>query len=256
MSDSRLPLVTRSRLVKDLRALGLRPGQVVMLHASVKAIGWIVGGPDMVLQAVLDVLTPTGTLMMMVSWEESTYELAQWPEEKRRAYLEECPPFDPDRSRACRRFSILTEYLRTWPGACRSAHPDASFAAVGKLAEWITRDHPLHYGMGPGSPLAKLIEAGGQVLLLGSPLECLTLLHHAEHLARVPDKPVVRYRAPLGPWEGEDYFRVIAREFLASGQGGSGKVGAAQSYLFDAASLNRFAIAWLERTFGEREPGG
>jgi len=100
-----------------------------MLHASVRAIGWIVGGPDTVLQALLDILTPEGTLMMYVGWEDSPYELAQWPEDRQRAYLEECPPFDPARSRAYRKWGILTEYFRTWPGARRSDHPDASFAA-------------------------------------------------------------------------------------------------------------------------------
>ena len=176
MPDERPP-VTRSTLVRDLRALGLEPGRTVMLHVSVKAIGWVVGGPDVVIQSLLDVLTPDGTLMMYVSWEDSPYEFAELSGEYKQAYLDECPPFTPLRSRANIDWSILTEYLRTWPGACRSRHPDASFAAVGKLAEWITADHPLQYGYGPGSPMAKLVEAEGQVLTLGSPLESLSLLH-------------------------------------------------------------------------------
>jgi aminoglycoside 3-N-acetyltransferase len=51
MKRSEFPLITRNRLVKDLRELGLAKGQVVMLHVSVSAIGWIVGGPDIVIQA-------------------------------------------------------------------------------------------------------------------------------------------------------------------------------------------------------------
>jgi aminoglycoside 3-N-acetyltransferase len=276
MEPSDLPTITRSRLVHDLRQLGVRPGGVLMLHASVKAIGWIVGGPDVVLQALLDVLTPDGTLMMYVGWEEAIYEMAEWPEEKRRAYLEECPPFDPATSRAYRKWSILTEYLRTWPGAQRSQHPEASVAAVGAQAAWITADHPLQYGYGRGSPLEKLCQSnasGGQVLLLGAPLNTLTILHHAEHLANVPNKRIARYQMPilrdgqrvwadfeefdtsLGivDWEGEDYFITIAREFLASGQGNTGTVGAAQSHLFDAAALVRFGVEWMERNFGQSE---
>jgi len=53
--------VTHSRLVRDLRALGLEAGQTVMRHASVKAVGWIVGGPDVIIQSVLEVLGPDGT---------------------------------------------------------------------------------------------------------------------------------------------------------------------------------------------------
>ncbi len=51
MANADLPLITRSRLVADLKKMGLVPGDTVMLHASVKAVGWIVGGPDMVIQA-------------------------------------------------------------------------------------------------------------------------------------------------------------------------------------------------------------
>ena len=266
------PPATRSMLVRDLRELGVGAGGTVMLHVSVKAIGWVVGGPDVVIQSLLDVLTPNGTLMMYVSWEDSPYEMGQLSEELQQAYLEECPPFDPQRSRAFTDWSILTEYLRTWPGACRSDHPDASFAAVGKLAEWITANHPLQYGYGPGSPLAKLVEAEGQVLLLGSPLHSLSLLHHSEHMADVPGKHVLRYGMPvlkdgervwvdieefdtdrlIGEDSGPDYFKAIPREYLASARGREGKVCAAPSYLFDAAPLNAFAIEWLERSFGRR----
>jgi len=270
MSDD-TTYVTRSMLVDDLGGLGLGPGETVMLHASVKAIGWVVGGPDVVIQALLDVLTPDGTLMMYVSWEDSPYGLEKSSPEEQRVYLEECPPFDPARSRAYTNWGILTEYLRTWPGACRSDHPDASFAAVGRLAERITADHPLQYGYGPGSPMARLVEAEGRVLMLGSPIEKLSLLHYAEHMARVPEKPVYRYRMPvlregervwvdieefdtdrmIGDGSAGNYFEKIPREFLASGRGREGRVGAARSYLFDAAPLCQFAVEWLERAFGQ-----
>lgn len=243
-----------------------------MLHVSVKAIGWIVGGPDVVIQSILDVLTPRGTLMMFIGWEDSPYEMNKWPKERKQAYLEECLPFDPTRSRAYHKWSILTEYLRTWPNAYRSNHPDASFAAVGKLAKWITKDHPLNYGYGPGSPLAKLCEAKGNILLLGSPLHDITLLHYSEHMANVKEKPIVRYEMPIlkkgkrtwiqleefdtnkliGKWIGESYFRIIPREFLAAGYGKSGKIGDAQSYFFDATLLNEFAINWLESNMEKR----
>lgn len=271
MSEPEPPLVMRSQIARELTGLGVAPGQVVMLHASVKAIGWVVGGPDVVIRALLDVLAPSGTLMMYVGWQDAPYRLSEWSDERQRAYLEECPPFDSVTSPAVRQWSILTEYLRTWPDARRSQHPDGSFAAVGARAEWLTKDHPLQYGYGPGSPLARLCEAGGRVLLLGAPFDTITLLHYAEHLARVPNKRTVRYKMPvlrdgvrvwvdleefdtskgIADWEGEDYFAVIAREFLASGKGRAGKVGDARSYLFDAAELTEFGVSWMERTFGK-----
>lgn len=264
-------LITETQLVKDLQGLGLKPGDTVMLHASVKAVGWIVGGPDVIIQAILDVIGPQGTLMMYAGWEEAPYLTIALEEGRGEAYLAECPAFDPERSRANRKWSILTEYLRTWPGARRSDHPEASVVAVGAKAAWLTKDHPLHYPYGPGSPFAKLCEAGGKVLLLGSPLNAVTVLHYAETIAEIPDKRIVRYRMPIlregkrvwveiedidtgeGIVEGhsnEEYFAEIVREYLASSKGRAGTVGAASSYLFDAAELVRFAVRWLERSFG------
>jgi len=267
MVRSELPLITRSRLSRDLRELGVSTGQTLMLHVSVRAIGWIEGGPDVVLQSLLDVLGPKGTLMMYVGWEDAPDE--KWPEDRQQAYLEECPLFDPATSRANRHYGILAEHLRRWPSAFRSNHPEASMVAVGALARWITDDHPLQYPYGAGSPLAKLCEVGGKVLLLGAPLNTITLLHYAENIAKVPSKRIIRYQVPVLlngkrvrieiedfstargiAGNAEEYFQTIVREYLSSGKGHSAKVGAAQSYLFDAPDLARFAIEWLEKSFG------
>ncbi|MBS7633656.1 aminoglycoside 3-N-acetyltransferase [Candidatus Bathyarchaeota archaeon] len=267
-----LPLITKSRLIADLKKLGVKPADTIMLHASVKAIGWIVGGPDIVIQALLDVLGHDGTLMMYAAWEEDgPYILKELPEEWQKAYFQECPPFDPTSSRANRGWSILTEYLRTWQGASRSGNPEASCVAVGAKAAWLTENHPLQYGYGPGSPLAKLCEAKGRVLLLGAPLDTITLMHYAEHLAKVPNKRIVRYKIPLlqegkRVWvdveefdtcgnvlpDAHEYFEVIPREFISSGKACSGKVGNAASYLFDANELVKFTVQWLERKYGKQ----
>lgn len=260
--------ITKSQLIEDLRNLGVRPGQILMLHASVKSIGWIVGGPRMVLEAILDTITPSGTLMMLAGWEDNPYDLERWPPERHQAYVKEGPAYDPAASPADHReLSILAEYLRTWPGAFRSRHP-FSYVAVGFHAADLVADHPMQYRDGPGSPLAKLCSSRGQVLLLGSSLGDITLLHHAEHLADVPNKRVDRYKMPIiedgqrvwveieefdttrgiVDWP-DDYFKAIANAFLAEGYGTTGQVGAAQSYLFDAASLNEFGRRWMEVNF-------
>ena len=139
-------------------------------------------------------------------------------------------------------------------------------AAVGAQAEWLTRDHPSDYGYGPGSPLAKLVESGGKVLMLGAPLDTITLLHYAENRANLRHKAVVRYSYPVlrdgeKVWiDVEDFdtgdphddysFEGIAQDYLAAGNGRQGKVGDADTYLFDAADLVRYAINWLEERFG------
>ncbi len=267
--NNQQPIVTLSRIITDLKSLGVSPGDLVMLHSSVKSIGWVVGGPDTVLHAILDLLGNKGTLTMLAGWEDNPYHLPEWPKEKQLAYLEECPAFNPATSRANRRWSILNEYLRTRPGALRSSHPEGSFVAIGRLAQHITENQPWQYGYGTGSPLAKLCNAGGKVLLLGAPLDTITLLHYAEFLADVPNKRVINYKMPvmqkgkrvwvdleeydtsrgIAEWQGEDYFTTIGKGYLLSGKGSSGKVGGAQSYLFEADDLVNFAVRWMERTF-------
>jgi aminoglycoside 3-N-acetyltransferase len=271
MGSHRFPLV-RSQLVRDLIRLGLEASDMVMVHASMRAVGKVLGGPDVVIRALLDVVGAAGTVVMYVDWEDAVQHLTRddVAEQLEERLLEEVPLFDPKTSRARRAYGVLPEFLRTWPGACRSGNPDASVAAVGAQAEWLCTDHPLQYGYGSGSPLAKLMDVRGKVLLLGAPFETITLLHYAEHVARLPKKRVIHYREPLlvhgvkvsveieefdtsqpvvpGAWES--YFADIVQEYFASGKGRSGQVGHAPSYLLIAADLHQYAVAWMEGHFG------
>lgn len=260
-------VITKSQLAAALRTLGICDGQTVMLHASVKAIGWILGGPRIVLETLLDILGPHGTLMMLASWEGAPYRMEAWPGVQRDTYLAECPPFDPATSPADHReMSILAEYLRTWPNAYRSTHPLASFVAVGAQAQWLTLGQPLHYPHGAESPLARLCAADGKVVMLGASLSNLTLLHHAEHLANIPTKQVDRYQMPvihheqriwvdieeydttngIADFGSDDYFLDIGQAYLDGGKGRRAQVGNAPSYLFEADYLKKFGTHWME----------
>jgi aminoglycoside 3-N-acetyltransferase len=267
-------VVTRSRLVADLRRLGLRAHGVTMVHTRMSAIGWVVGGSETVVRALLDVLGPEGTLTAYASWEEHTYRLAERTPSQRDAYQEEPPVFDLATSEAVREHGRIPERVRTWPGAERSAHPEASVVAVGSRARWLTDPHPDEDAYGSDSPFARLVEAGGQVLLLGAPLETITLLHHAEAIAEVPRKRLVTYRVAMAeddravertftdidtsagafPYEAlgldDDPFAVIARDALEAGIGVRGLVGSAESHLFPAPELTSFAVSWIEERFG------
>ena len=265
MLDLSKPIVTQQDLIASLRHLGLMPSDTLMVHSSMKAVGSVMGGPNTVMQALLDTLTPDGTLMMYIGWENIPDYLGELDAGTQQLFLAHHPPFDPATARATRDHGVLVEVLRTWPGVRRSANPEASIGAVGKQAAWITADHPLNFGYGAGSPLAKLVETGGKVLMLGAPLDTITLLHHAEALARMP-KRTIHYTCPVirdgqTVWvEIDDYdtgdphadyeFYEIAEAYLATGRGQTGKVGEAQSYLFDAADLVAFTVRYLEERFG------
>jgi aminoglycoside 3-N-acetyltransferase len=239
----------------------------VLVHAALRRVGPIVGGPDMIVAALRDVLGPAGTILGYTDWQ-SEDDANRDP--ARRA---DVPPFDPAASRAARDNGFWPEMLRTTPGALRSANPGASMAALGGRAAWFVADHALDYGYGPRSPLGKLVEAGGKTLMLGAPLDRMTLLHHAEHLAQFTPKRVRRYVTPMlidgavvwrdfeefdtsEPPDGlaDDYFATLVEAFLATGKGSRGTIGAAPSVLVEAKQIVPFAVAWIERAMRRRAP--
>ena len=272
---STVPFLTRAGLAADLAALGLRPGDIVMVHAACRRIGPVLGGPDMVIAALRDAVGPVGTVMAYLDWDAPWEDLATPDGQIPEAVKAHVPPFDPASTRAARGNGVLAEFLRTTPGALRSANPGASVAAIGARAAWLTADHPLDFGYGPGTPLAKLVQAQGRVLMLGAPLDTMTLLHHAEHLADLPGKRLKVTEVPLATPAGtiwhpirefdtgdpvvpglpEDFFAHLVTDYLATGAGRQGQVGQAPALLVEAADILPFAIAWLERRAGRGADG-
>ncbi|MFC8224642.1 aminoglycoside 3-N-acetyltransferase [Streptomyces sp. NPDC057287] len=270
--------VTRGRLVRDLAALGLAEGDTVMFHTRMSAIGYVAGGTQALIGALTEAVGERGTLMVTCGWNDAPpYGFTGWPQPWQDAVRDGHPPYDPLLSEADHDNGRLPEALRRWPGAVRSRHPDVSFAALGAAATVLTADHPWDDPHGPGSPLARLVALDGRVLMLGAPLETLTLLHHAEALADAPGKRFVEYEQPVlergrrvwrrfrdidssgGAFDyssvtpvGQDPFETIAQDMLAAGIGRRGKVGAADSHLFEAGEVVEFGLAWI----GEKLGGG
>ena len=188
--------IARSGLAAQLRSSASRGRRRDGPHADERARS-VVSGSGTVVAALLDALGPEGTLVAYASWQEHVYHAGEWPAEHRAAYLAEPPVFDPATAEADRDHGRIPERVRTWPGARRSVHPEASVVAVGPLARELTADHPQADAYGPDSPFARLVAAGGQVLMLGAPLESLTLLHHAEAIATAPGKQTVTFEIPV-----------------------------------------------------------
>lgn len=260
-------------LVEDLRALGVRPGDALMIHASLRAIGPVAGGAAGVVEALDAAVGPTGTLLMVLGAYDAWAHVNSRPESERAALLADAEPFDAARTPAEPDVGYLAEVLRTTPGTKVSDHPEGRFAARGARADELLRDVPWDDYFGPGSPLERLCATGGRVLRLGADESTTTLLHHAEYLADVPQKrrvrrhrrvleggrPVIRTVECLDDsegivaWEGEDYFALILRAYLAEGRGQRGTVGRARSELLDARDLLDFGVKWMEENLA-RQP--
>jgi aminoglycoside 3-N-acetyltransferase len=189
---------TRTSLAADLRALGVRSGSVLLVHASMKSLGWVCGGTVAVVQALLDVLGDDGTLVVPTHTPENS-DPAAWrhppvPESWWQIIRDETPGFDPAVTPS-RWMGVIAEAVRTWPGARRSDHPHTSFAAVGPAAEQVVSGHRLDGMLGESSPLGQIYALDGDVLLLGVDHTSNTSLHLAEY--RQPRPPRTRNGAAV-----------------------------------------------------------
>jgi aminoglycoside 3-N-acetyltransferase len=243
----------------------------VFVHVRLSSLGWVVGGVETLVRALLDCIGPSGTLATVASWDDVPFRVDRWAPAWRQAYLEEMPGFDPEHSQANPAYGRFPERLRTWPGARKSGHPDQRVVAVGPLAERLTAGHPLDDSFGPASPFARVAGLDGRVLLLGAPLSSLTLVHHAEAVARATCKRRWTYRLPFATAHGAEWRTLhdidtdvgpfpyagvgeVAAAALAAGIGTTGQVAGATCHLLPARKLVRFGVAWLEERFGDRAP--
>jgi aminoglycoside 3-N-acetyltransferase len=239
------------------------------------ALGTVVGGAETVVHALLDAVGPDGTLVAYVGWDDAPPDdLDALPPWERALVLAEQPAYDPRVARARRDHGRVAEALRTWPGAVPSGHPEAGVAAIGAAAAEVALGHPLDDAYGAGTPYARIVELGGQVVLAGAPLDTLTLVHHAEAVARVGGKRRIAWRCPVlvegqREWRtlhdidtgagalpytrltgDEDYVAYFARRALESGAGRTGRLGDATAHVFEARPLVKGTIARIEAAFG------
>ena len=183
--------VAPTQLAGEFTDLGLEPGMTVIVHTALSKIGWVPGGAQGVIAALLDVLGDAGTLVMPAhsgnfsdpaNWVAPAVPKSWW--EPIRA---EMPAYDPDLT-PTRNMGAVAESFRKYPGVLRSDHPQVSFTAVGPNARRIVETHPLSGMFGEQSPLARLYEIDAHVLLLGVDHGNNTAIHLGEARAEFPRK--------------------------------------------------------------------
>lgn len=227
--------VTEGELSAQLRALGVREGGVLLVHTSFRAVRPVEGGPLGLVGALRRALGPTGTLVMPTMTDGAG-------------------PFDP-RSTPTLGMGITAELFWRRPGLLRSGHPSGSFAAEGPLAARICAPQPLSPPHGPDSPVGRVHELDGQVLLLGVTHGESTTLHLAEALAGVPysvSHPTVveidGVATTVGIAETDHCcrgFRVADEWLRARGLQREGRVGRAHARLCGARDLVAVALEQL-----------
>jgi aminoglycoside N3'-acetyltransferase len=260
-------------LSEELQQLGVASGELLMVHASLRALGLarsqgIEGGADQLLTALDEMVGPDGTLLMVLGTDYPQDAVNLRPVEERAALLAGTAPFDFRHAPVLPEVGYLAEAFRTRPGTLVSDNPSGRFGARGARAVELLRNQPWNDYYGPGSPLQRLCDWGGRILRLGANPETVTALHYAEYLARLPHKRRTRWDYVLtgadglpehrfidclndsdgiADWAGDDYFAEIVRSHLALGTHPHRRIGNAECELLDAAALVDFGARWMEK---------
>lgn len=254
--------VTKEMIVKELEAVGLGKDDIVMVHTSLKSMGYVCGGAQVVIEALIEVVGENGTIMMPTqSWknldpetgvhwdaDESEWQIIRdnWP-----AYDKKITPTNT--------MGAVAEMFRSWPGSIRSDHPARSVCAWGKYAEYLTKNHELSNIFGEGSPIAKLYELDAKVLLLGVGYDKNTSIHLADARAEYPGKhDCIEHSAIMENgvrvWkeyktlfvDGED-FEEIGKAFEKENNFTCGKIGDADIKLMRQRDIVDYSVKWIEK---------
>jgi aminoglycoside N3'-acetyltransferase len=190
--------VTPASLASQLDALALPEAPVFVAHTAMKRLGFVEGGAEGVVDALVDAIVTRrrGTLMLPSFSIDGSMQatLAQ----AGRVFDVRTTPSN---------LGAIPEAFRRRPGVHRSIHPTHSFAALGPRAEWLTEAHHQGPSFGPQSPMMRARDAGGVLAGLGTHLGTVTFYHCLEDCE--PDFPISvyaetgRYAAPSIGWGGE-----------------------------------------------------
>lgn len=256
---------SRDELAADFRALGVAAGDTVMVHASVRAVGPVAGGPDQIHLALKDALTDAGTMMMYASCPDGYDDVGRGhlsPAEER-ALIDKQPAFDAYTAKAQRENGALVEFFRSYPGSLVNNHV-ARFVVWGRHAEYLISEQPWDYAFGNGSALERFVVLDGKILLIGCDHDTVTFLHYAEHIVDIPDKRIARFEVPVlengervwkemaevnssdtgaHPNWPPRFFAQIVNAHLARTRNRGSRVGHAHCFLTDAKGLLELALA-------------
>ncbi len=253
-------MCTQKDLEKALQNIGVKSGMVLMVHSSLGSLGWVPGGARSVVDALLDVLGPQGTLVMPAHsgensdpsyWQHPPVPKDWWP-----AIRQAIPPFDPDRT-PCRGMGAVVDCFRAYPGVSRSNHPTSSFLAKGPAAESLLARHDLDCCLGEASPCGALEHADAWVLLLGVDFDSCTVMHLAEYRSQcrtsfMQSSAVLKDgRIEFAPYpeielDSNDFLEP-GRQLEADGKVVRGKVSKSELRLFKVRDAVRYAENWLRQ---------
>jgi len=248
---------SKDSLKTQLSALGINAGDNIIVHSSLSSMGWIAGGPQAVVEALLETVSEAGTIVMPAQSADNS-DPSYWlappvPKEWHQPIRDHFPAYDPHLS-PLRGMGKIAECFHRLPQTVRSPHPAHSFMAWGANADEWMKDHPLEDSFGEDSPLGKMMKADVKIVLIGTGFDSCTALHYAE-FAQDSRKTYPQGAALMvngqRVWKAydcvemdSDRFPEIARDY--NGQIIEGELGMAKAIVVEMRPLVEFGIQWLK----------
>jgi aminoglycoside 3-N-acetyltransferase len=255
--------LTIDSLTESFRACGVLPGQTIIVHTSLRSLGWVIGGAQAYIQALLQAVGESGTVIMPTqtfrNLDPSSGAHPGVPEHWWPLIRTHWPAYDPATTPSLG-MGVVAELFRTWPGARRSQHPTRSFAAFGSNAERLLATHALEDPFGEDSPVGQLYALDGSILLVGVDHASNTSLHLAEYRAHYASKRYVQensavlahgvrqwitYASP-NLYDSHD-FATLGAAYEAEQRMTPMRIGQASVRFLRQRPLVDWAIRWLEQ---------
>lgn len=253
--------IIKADVIKAFSSLGLKKGDVVMVHTSLSKIGYVCGGAQTIIESLIETVGEDGTIMMPTqSWKNLDPEAGvHWvvSEENWDTIRENWPAYDK-RITPTNTMGAVAEMFRSWPGSIRSDHPARSVAAWGRYAEHLVSNHDLSDIFGDGSPIGKLYQLDGKVLLIGVGYDKNTSIHLADVKADYPGKHnSIEHSAIMENgrrvWKEYETLYVDGEDFVDIGSAfelnntvEKTALGNAELRLMSQRELVDYAVEWIE----------
>lgn len=255
-------LILKQDMLAAFQELGMQPGMTVMAHASLSSLGYVCGGAQTVIRAMLETVTREGTIVMPThSWKNldpdwgihCEVDANDW-----QAIRDNWPAFDK-RLTPTDNMGRIAEEFRLWPWSYRSDHPAYSIAANGKHATFLTVKHDLSDIFGDSSPIGRLYDLDAYILLIGVGYEKATSLYLAEARANYPGKHnTIAHSADFEGgkrvWKAYETlfvddkdFKQIGKDFEKIYRVSKVRFGHAVLRLIRQRDLVDFAVKWIEK---------
>ena len=256
-----MQVILKDEIIQKLKTVGLKSGDAVMVHTSLGKMGYVCGGAQAVIEALMEVVGDSGTIMMPTqSWKNLDPETGvHWEADQKDWQLirDNWPAYDKNLT-PTNTMGAVAEMFRQVPGSVRSDHPARSVCAWGRYAEYLTKDHDLSNIFGDGSPIGRLYELDGKVLLIGTGYDKNTSLHLADMRAEYPDKHTCVEHSAVSEagkrvWKAYETLFVDGNDFDKIGEDFEKayavprvQIGNALVRLMYQRELVDFAVKWME----------